>query len=208
MLDVKRLCAGLYLPRTILMLIWQSKQLTPASSVCVAAHSCFSCSVDASLYGCINLLLYAPKCFPYLSYMLPADDPALRVRRFKPLNMCYTSLPVLGRRCCVGSALSLASLSLPYPALSPVPSCWPHVPPSVCPDTLGGPGNREHPFRDPPRMCVLRGNFEDVSFVFSHKSDTCRRKVHLPDSLPERTKPQSPCSLPPSCCMQNKEVLP
>lgn len=42
----------------------------------------------------------------------------------------------------------------------------PTCPPSVCPDTLGGPGNREHPFWDPPRMCVLRGNFEDVSFVF------------------------------------------
>lgn len=160
MLDVKRLCAGLYLPRTILVLIWQSKSLTPASSVC------FSCSVDAFLCERIDLLLYAPKCFPYLSRILPADDPGPRARRFKPLSSCYTSFPVLGGHRSVGSALPLANLSLPYPALSPVPSCRPHVPPAVRPDTPGAPGNQEHPFRDPPRMCVLLGNSEDVSFVF------------------------------------------
>lgn len=64
--------------------------------------------------------------------------------------------------------------------------------------------------------CVYCLEIFKMSTLFSHESDTVthRRKVHFPESLPESAqtflslKPESPCSLPLRCCLQNKEVLP
>lgn len=136
------------------------------------------------LYERIYLFLYAPKCFLYLSYILPDDDPGWRVRRFKLMNVCYS--PSLFREALLRWLRSLPAflcliLSSDWwlPATLTCPLLPAQIPLSVqetrniLSETLPG--------------CVCCLEIFKMSALFSHDSDMVapRRKVHPSAALPE-----------------------
>ena len=133
---------------------------------------------------------------PYLSCISPDGDPSLRAGRGKPAS------PL-----CLGKVLPCWLCSLlgwPVPAVScaEAGSCLP-APRACC---------RECSLRDPLRACALHRSLHHVSFGLLMSLiwwlGEVFQKVFLGEPKPSSLKPESLCRLPPSCRMQNKEVLP